>query len=81
METIQNALSDSDYGWALGKRSQEKQRFVEANQRRRIGEAGGVETIQQLYYACGFVASEAVAGGFEFGELAVENIRNIGPAN
>jgi hypothetical protein len=45
---IQNALGGANHGWACGKARKKKQRFVEADQRRGIGEARGVEAIQQL---------------------------------
>ena len=65
-------LGGANDGWRLRKGAQEKQRFVEADQRWRIKEVPGVETIQQLYDACGLVGSETIAAGFEFGQPAVQ---------
>ena len=78
METIQNVLGGANHGWTLRKGAQEKQRFVEADQRNRIGEARGVEAIQQFHDACDFVTAEPIAAGFELGELEVESFRGHG---
>jgi hypothetical protein len=45
VETIQDALGGAEYGRRLRKGAQKEQGFVEADQRRGIGEACGVEAI------------------------------------
>ena len=78
VEVLKNALRRANHGWPLRKGAEEKQSFMEADQRSRIGEASGVEPSQQLHDAGDFVASEAIAAGFEFGELAIESVRGHG---
>jgi len=47
---------------------------MEADQRGWISEARGVESMQQLDDANGFVRTEAITAGFELGELAIESV-------
>lgn len=47
---------------------------MEADQRRRVREAGGFKRTKQPKKPCRCLGSELIAGGFEAGEAAVEGL-------
>ena len=67
---IEDALGGAENGGALREGAEEHDGLVEADERGRVGEAGGVERAEEFFGGASGAGAEVVAGGFELGEEA-----------